>query len=413
MLCQLYDDIPLAIHGQFRQFGSGINRINTLYTIGPLPGPLKQCVMKYLPVFCLLVLCLHVKGQSTLAYWDFENVATRPNPPILASEKASSVSTAYVSLYGGTSIGSPDVCGGNESWATNFWTTSTSRSSSDYFLFGIRNGTTDRSLEVAYVSLRASVSSGYSADRFDIYFDVEGDNRRLATGVQVGTSCGAHSFAVNRSVGPGERARVYLYPYGQDPGAQAATLRIDEVAIAGVSLLPVTWGAVRADRTADQVVVRWATIAEYNSDFFVVERSGEGQPFRAIGQLPAAGWSDHLREYTYVDRVPVSGSVRYRIEQVDRDGSRSYSDTLVIAGSESSPPEVYPQPAVDYVAIRLPDEEARPWIQISDLQGRVWYRGLLPEDGEIPLFDWPVGMYILRVGEGAQVWTGRLIIGGS
>jgi hypothetical protein len=369
--------------------------------------------MKYLPVLCLFVLCLQVKGQSTLAYWDFENVATLPNPPILASEKASTVSTAYVSLYGGTSIGSPDVCGGNETWATNFWTTSTSRSSSDYFLFGIRNGTTDRSLEVAYVSLRASVSSGYSADRFDIYFEVESDRRRLASGVQVSTSCGAHSFAVNQSVGPGERARVYIYPYGQDPAAQAATLRIDEVAIAGISLLPVTWGSVRADRTEDQVVVRWTTIAEYNSDYFVVERSDDRQSFEAIGQLPAAGWSDYLREYTYVDRVPVSGSVRYRIGQVDRDGSRSYSDTLVVKGSESLPLAVYPQPAVDYVTISLPDEVARARIQVSDLRGRVWYHGLLPESGEIPLFDWPVGMYILRIGEGGRVWTGRLIIGGS
>ncbi len=369
--------------------------------------------MKYLPVFGLLIFCVPIKSQSTLAYWDFENVATRPSPPILASEKAATVSTAYVSLYGGTSIGSPDVCGGNESWATNFWTTSSSRSSSDYFLFGIRNGTTDRSLEVAYVSLRASVSSGFSADRFDIYFEVEGDRTRLASSVQVSTSCGGHSFAVNQSVGPGERARVYLYPYGQDPGAQAATLRIDEVAIAGVSLLPVTWLSTKADRTADGVLLRWTTAAEYNSDFFVVERSGGEGAFRSVGQIPAAGWSGHLREYTYLDRGPVSGLVRYRIGQVDRDGSRSYSDTLIVQGVENEPLSIFPQPASTHLSVRLRDPSSRPNLQITDLQGRIWFHGFLPEGGEIPVFDWPSGMYILRVSEGELVWTERLLISTS
>jgi len=369
--------------------------------------------MKYLIFCCFLIFNLTIKGQSTLAYWDFENVATRPNPPILASEKASTVSTAYVSLYGGTSIGSPDVCRGNESWATNFWTTSTSRSSSDYFLFGIRNGTTDRSLEVAYVSLRASVSSGFSADRFDIYFEVEGDRYRLAAGVQVGTSCGGHSFAVNRSVGPGQRARVYLYPYGQDPGAQAATLRIDEVAISGVSLLPVTWVSTRADVTTDGVLIQWTTASEYNSDHFVVERSADKQSFQKIGQLPAAGWSDHFREYRYVDRSPASGAVWYRIEQVDQDGRRSYSDTLFVEGQSSNAILVSPQPASTYVTIRFSELLKTPFIQITDLQGRHWFRNFLPEGGRIPVFDWPGGLYILRVRVGGKVWTDRLMITAS
>jgi len=378
-----------------------------------LPALLKQCVMKNLLLFCLLLFSFTIQCQSTFAYWDFENVATRPDPPILASEKASTVSTAYVSLYGGTSIGSPDVCGGNESWATNFWTTSTSRSSSDYFLFGIRNGTTDRSLEVAYVSLRASVSSGYSADRFDIYFEVEGDRNRLASGVQVATSCGGHSFAVNQSVGPGERARVYIYPYGQDPAAQAATLRIDEVAIAGVSLLPVTWASAQAERTAGGITLRWTTAAEYNSAFFVVERSAQNGPFQALGEVSAAGWSDHLRAYTFVDRFPARGSARYRIVQVDRDGSHSYSDTMSVTGRESKALAIYPQPASDFVTVGLPDDLERPGIRISDLQGRIWYRGFLPEGGQIPVFDWPGGLYILQVSEGLRVWTERLLIGGA
>ena len=52
-------------------------------------------------------------------------------------------------------------------------------------------------------------------------------------------------------------------------------------------------------------------------------------------------------------------------------------------------------------------------LQITDLQGRIWFHGFLPEGGEIPVFDWPSGMYILRVSEGELVWTERLLISTS
>ncbi|GEM_PF-2119620 len=52
-------------------------------------------------------------------------------------------------------------------------------------------------------------------------------------------------------------------------------------------VLPVTFGQLTATLHDDELDVRWQTLSESNNDYFMVEASGDGELFKAIGQMPS------------------------------------------------------------------------------------------------------------------------------
>ncbi|HEX2900483.1 MAG TPA: T9SS type A sorting domain-containing protein [Bacteroidia bacterium] len=75
------------------------------------------------------------------------------------------------------------------------------------------------------------------------------------------------------------------------------------------------------DDDRGHVGLAWQTATETNSDHFVVERSVDGNEWEAIGKVAAAGQSSHALNYSFEDRLPISGKSMYRLQQVDQDGS--------------------------------------------------------------------------------------------
>ncbi|MBK6830495.1 MAG: hypothetical protein IPG92_07030 [Flavobacteriales bacterium] len=71
--------------------------------------------------------------------------------------------------------------------------------------------------------------------------------------------------------------------------------------------LPLELISFEAVPKAQQVELKWATSFESNTAFFDVERSADGRHFDLLGTVPAAGFSQTLVEYTYVDDAPIKG----------------------------------------------------------------------------------------------------------
>lgn len=120
------------------------------------------------------------------------------------------------------------------------------------------------------------------------------------------------------------------------------------------SNLPVKWHEVKARKMSDEeVLISWATLKEWQTSHFEVQRSAQGiDNFRTIGQIEALGWSDQIRTYTLKDnQLPTAGGrMYYRIKQVDLDGESGYSPVMMveIPGRESVPDQwiAYPNPVV-------------------------------------------------------------------
>ena len=94
--------------------------------------------------------------------------------------------------------------------------------------------------------------------------------------------------------------------------------------------------------------LNWQTATETNSDFFVVERSANGINYTEIGRLNAAGNSQTLVNYDFIDTNPNVQNY-YRLKQVDLDGTYEYTEVIRINttcfdGTMSDILDIYPNP---------------------------------------------------------------------
>jgi hypothetical protein len=110
---------------------------------------------------------------------------------------------------------------------------------------------------------------------------------------------------------------------------------------AGDGLVQITWQpsaatftSMSAKRTARGVVVRWRTASEIDTLGFLVYRQVEGKRIRVTRTLIPAKSAASGSAYSYLDRrAPKGKALRYWIQQVAVDGSRSwYGPARVVGG---------------------------------------------------------------------------------
>lgn len=67
--------------------------------------------------------------------------------------------------------------------------------------------------------------------------------------------------------------------------------------------------------------LKWSTASEHNSDYFLLERSVDGEQWDYVGTTKAMGNSTQVVDYLYVDNFVSNGYVYYNLKQVDYDGN--------------------------------------------------------------------------------------------
>lgn len=173
----------------------------------------------------------------------------------------------------------------------------------------------------------------------------------------------------------------------------------------GNAPLPVEWLAFTATPLNNTVDLRWRTATEYNSDYFVIERSGDGRDFHAIGQVPGSGTSTAIRSYRFTDILPLEGISYYRIRQVDMDGQFDFSGIVPVrTGDTVSSLGVYPNPVQDqaWVLVTAPEYRAQT-VELLDVTGKLIYSEIVElQSGRnsfvIDTRRLDKGMYLLRMG---------------
>ena len=123
------------------------------------------------------------------------------------------------------------------------------------------------------------------------------------------------------------------------------------------------------------VALNWATASEINSRYFSVERSLNGVNFATIGQVPASGNSNSLRQYDFQDNHAYEQNASllyYRLKMVDKDGSAAYSSVAAVRLAGTFPAlQLSPDPVKDQLAVDFKSVGAkRIAIRITDASGR-------------------------------------------
>jgi len=105
-------------------------------------------------------------------------------------------------------------------------------------------------------------------------------------------------------------------------------------------------------------LLSWRTASEVNAAYFEVERSFDGLAFAQVGQVAARGTTSSASAYAFTDaRVAAlaAGPVYYRLRQVDRDGTSSYSPlrTLSFPPAATVQLGLFPNPVASTTTLDL------------------------------------------------------------
>jgi hypothetical protein len=186
--------------------------------------------------------------------------------------------------------------------------------------------------------------------------------------------------------------------------------------------LPVELTRFTAERQGNNGWLRWATASEKNNDHFVVESSTDGLTFRQLGQVTGHGTSVQPQEYSYTDANLAryaAGVVYYRLHQVDKDGAESFSPVRSV-GVPMSGFAVAPLPNplrnAEALSLQVRTAEAGPaTLLVTDALGRALLKKVLTlttETNSLALPEaaqWPQGVYLLRVQQGTQHQSVKLV----
>ncbi len=136
-------------------------------------------------------------------------------------------------------------------------------------------------------------------------------------------------------------------------------------------------------------LLSWSTATEKNSMSFELQRSYDLNDFETIGTIEAAGNSDRLRNYQFIDYDISTGSVYYRLKMIDLDGEFEYSKNIVLnregnSSAQSLEMVLYPNPVSGGVLnfmISGDQESDKILIEILDVLGNKVHGETIEIDG--------------------------------
>lgn len=131
--------------------------------------------------------------------------------------------------------------------------------------------------------------------------------------------------------------------------------------------------SLKEELTVKQIVNNWKTLTEVNTKIFNVQKSVNGKEFVTVGNVAARGAS----EYSFTDKISgninLPAAIYYRLEIVDADGSKAYSETRQVQlKTTNTKLEVYPNPATDKIQLRFSNENQQAaQIFVYDAEGKI------------------------------------------
>lgn len=148
----------------------------------------------------------------------------------------------------------------------------------------------------------------------------------------------------------------------------------------------------------------WVMENETNSDYFVIERSGNGNSFDSVGAVSGLN-NAHQSDYTFTDQNLLSGNNYYRLRQMTVDGYSKYSKIICLTNATivTTQMKVYPNPAISTLTFSLNSTSGdEVTIQIYNLAGvrlsaQQWQLSAGLNQQSIAINSLQAGDYILKI----------------
>lgn len=155
------------------------------------------------------------------------------------------------------------------------------------------------------------------------------------------------------------------FDFSEDDGFYIDNLKVIKTTATLVTL-PVHFISFTGRLLPDETVrLDWQAATDDEHDHFEAERSSDGINFISLGKGPA------IAPYWKIDPAPVAGNNFFRIRQVDKNGTVSFSQVIAVFYKSAFRITVYPNPVKEILHIKLssimPGEYE---IIVNDFSGR-------------------------------------------
>lgn len=161
--------------------------------------------------------------------------------------------------------------------------------------------------------------------------------------------------------------------------------------------LPVELISFTGTCSGDGATLYWSTASEFNSDQYILQGSMDGSDFTTIGYLPAAGFSNSLRNYSFTYDGS-KGNFRYfRLAERDFDGAITYYNIVDIdCGQENTELQLFYSPGEGIIA-SMYHEKATPYVfQVMDVAGRLVFNSELKISGGLQRLNVTSGEHLAK-----------------
>lgn len=139
----------------------------------------------------------------------------------------------------------------------------------------------------------------------------------------------------------------------------------------GVNILPNNNLTLIAERKGNTVQLVWKVLQQNEVENYIIEKSINGNSFSTFN---SAAKNEVSLEYTNLDDKPFNTNTYYRIKQVNKDGSFSYSNVVVVKALKSLSlqiAEIYSNPVRNNANVLISSDGAKAvQLVITDLVGK-------------------------------------------
>lgn len=164
-----------------------------------------------------------------------------------------------------------------------------------------------------------------------------------------------------------------------------------------ICILPMEWVdfQVKSTSTSNQMQLNWKIVENRAHKGYFVEYSFNGNTWEDLGYVNGSGKTDGESAYTFTMGKVFSGTVYFRIKQLELNGSANYSTVKKLNLSSSAEQlKVWPNPATALLQINTGDKAGR--ANIIDPSGRIIKTIALGAGiNRIPVNDLNRGLYMI------------------
>ena len=138
-----------------------------------------------------------------------------------------------------------------------------------------------------------------------------------------------------------------------------------------ICILPMEWidFQVKSTATSNQVQLNWKIVENRVHKGYFIEYSYNGNTWEDFGYVTGNGRTDGEANYSYTMGKVFSGTVFFRVKQVELNGSANYSTVKKVNLNSIIDLKVWPNPATDLIQINTGNKTGK--VNIIDASGKI------------------------------------------